>query len=44
MNKNERIYQEGDHIKEIDGYEDYLIFDDGRVWSKKRKKFLKPSI
>lgn len=44
MNENERIYQEGDHIKEIDGYEDYLIFDDGRVWSKKRKKFLKPSI
>jgi len=26
---------------EIHGYPDYLIYDDGRVWSKKRKKFLK---
>ena len=27
---------------EIEGYSDYLIYDDGRVWSKKRKgRFLK---
>jgi len=25
---------------EIEGYPNYLIYDDGRVWSKKRKKFL----
>ena len=26
---------------EIQGYSDYLIYEDGRVWSKKRDKFLK---
>lgn len=26
---------------EIEGYEDYLIYDDGRLWSKKRKIFKK---
>jgi hypothetical protein len=28
-------------IKEIEGYPNYLIYSDGRVWSKKNKKFLK---
>lgn len=27
--------------KEIGGYENYLIYDDGRVWSKYSNKFLK---
>jgi hypothetical protein len=27
---------------EIEGYENYLIYEDGRVFSKKRNKFLKP--
>ena len=27
---------------EITGFTNYLIYDDGRVWSKNRKKFLKP--
>ena len=27
---------------EINGYEDYLIYNDGRVFSKKRNRFLKP--
>ena len=31
-------------FKEIEGYEDYLIYSDGRVWSKKRNKFLKATI
>lgn len=30
--------------KEIDGFENYLIYDDGRVWSLYRKKFLKQQI
>jgi hypothetical protein len=29
---------------DIIGYEDYLIYDDGRVYSKKNKIFLKPGI
>ena len=29
---------------EINGYPDYLIYDDGRVFSKKRRIFLKPGI
>ena len=29
---------------EINGYEDYLIYNDGRVWSKKRNRFLKPGL
>ena len=29
---------------EITGYENYLIYDDGRVYSKTSKKFLKPSL
>lgn len=28
---------------EIQGYENYLIYEDGRVWSKTRKIFLKPA-
>tara|TARA_R110000796_G_scaffold101403_2_gene210086 strand:+ start:404 stop:874 length:471 start_codon:yes stop_codon:yes gene_type:complete len=28
---------------EINGYENYLIYEDGRVWSKKRKIFMSPS-
>lgn len=28
---------------EINGFENYLIYDDGRVFSKKRNKYLKPS-
>jgi hypothetical protein len=28
---------------EINDFENYLIYDNGSVWSKKRKKFLKPS-
>jgi len=31
-----------EHWKEIENYEDYLISDHGRVFSCKRKKFLKP--
>lgn len=27
--------------KVIDGYEDYLVYSDGRVYSKKSEKFLK---
>ena len=27
---------------EIEGYENYLIYEDGKVFSKKRNKFLKP--
>tara|TARA_R110000824_G_scaffold11586_1_gene50777 strand:- start:45 stop:512 length:468 start_codon:yes stop_codon:yes gene_type:complete len=27
---------------EIQGYSNYLIYDDGRVWSKRSNKFLKP--
>jgi len=30
--------------KEIDGFPNYLIFEDGRVFSKKSNKFLKPHI
>lgn len=29
--------------KEIEGYENYLIYPDGRVWSKYRNKFMKQS-
>jgi len=29
---------------EIEGYPNYLIYDDGRVYSKKRKIFMKPSL
>ena len=29
---------------EINGYENYLIYEDGRVFGKKRNKFLKPGI
>ena len=29
---------------EIQGYENYLIYEDGRVWSKRRKRFMKPQI
>jgi len=28
---------------EINGYTEYLIYEDGRVWSKKSNKFLKPT-
>lgn len=28
--------------KEIEGYENYLIYPDGRVWSKNKGRFLKP--
>jgi len=28
---------------DIEGYEDYLIYEDGRVYSKKRNKFLRPN-
>ena len=30
--------------KEIEGYENYHVFEDGRVWSCKRNRFLKGSI
>ena len=30
-------------VKEIEGFEDYLIYSDGRVFSKKSNKFLKQS-
>ncbi len=30
--------------KEIEGFENYIIYDDGRVYSKKSNKFLKPSL
>ncbi len=30
--------------KEIEGFENYLIYDDGRIWSKKSNKFLKTSL
>ena len=29
---------------EVVGYPDYLIYNDGRVWSKRRNKFLKQSV
>ena len=29
---------------EIEGYKNYLIYDDGRVFSKKSNKFLKPAL
>ena len=29
---------------EINGYPNYLIYEDGRVWSKTSNKFLKPSL
>ena len=29
---------------EIEGYENYLIYEDGRVFSKKRNRFLKPGL
>jgi hypothetical protein len=29
---------------EVEGYSNYLIYKDGRVWSKKRNKYLKPRI
>ena len=29
---------------EIEGYDNYLIYEDCSVWSKKSKKFLKPSL
>lgn len=28
-------------VKDIEGFEDYQISDDGRVWSKKRNKWMK---
>ena len=28
----------------VTGYPDYLIYEDGRIWSDKTKKFLKPSL
>lgn len=31
-------------FKLIDGYEDYLISDKGRVWSNKSQRFLKPHL
>lgn len=30
-------------VKPISDYPDYMIYDDGRVWSNKTNKFLKPS-
>ena len=30
-------------VKPIPGYPDYMIYDDGRVWSNKTNKFLKPA-
>lgn len=30
-------------VKPIPNYPDYMIYDDGRVWSNKTNKFLKPS-
>ena len=32
------------NYKEIEGYEDYIIFKTGKVFSLKRKRFLKPTI
>lgn len=32
------------NYKPIQNFEDYYIYDDGRVWSIKRNKFLKPYI
>tara|TARA_R110002012_G_scaffold190548_1_gene358126 strand:+ start:746 stop:1213 length:468 start_codon:yes stop_codon:yes gene_type:complete len=29
---------------EINGHPNYLIYEDGRVWSKTRKKFMKPQL
>ena len=29
---------------DIEGYNTYQIYDDGRVWSKKRNIFLKPYV
>jgi len=29
-------------FKNIEGYEDYIIYEDGRIYSNKTKKFLKP--
>ena len=29
--------------KQIEGYEDYIIYEDGKVWSKKTNRFLKIS-
>ena len=29
---------------EIEGYPDYLIYEDGRIWTKKQNKFMKHSI
>jgi len=29
---------------EINGYPDYLIYEDGRIWSKKSDKYLKPQL
>lgn len=31
-------------FREIVGYEDYLIYDDGSVYSRKSNRFLKPRI
>jgi len=28
--------------KEVEGFPNYLIYDDGRVWSKRSNKFMKP--
>ena len=36
--------QEEAEIKDIKGFEDYQITDDGRVWSKKTNKWLKPQL
>lgn len=33
-----------EHVKTISGYPNYLIYDDGRVWSQRKHGFLKPSI
>ena len=30
-------------VKPIPDYPDYMIYDDGRVWSNKTNKFLKPN-
>jgi len=31
-----------DNMRKIDGFEDYLIDENGRVWSSKRRLYLKP--
>ncbi len=32
------------NYKKIEGYENYIIFKTGKIWSKKRNRFLKPTI